>query len=330
MGDYDYAETFKKVHPLEYYRKFVAEGIRPDGRGLTESRPVSIVCDCLSSADSSAIVRMGNSSVTCGIKLQLAKPLPLFPGLGFVVPNVELSPSCRAGVIKGPPSEEEQLIGSLIERVLCPSNIAAATSLKGLTEYRSSRNVNSTNTNTCCEYDSRYDVIDRRLLCVEEGELVWSLHCDVVCLDYDAGLLEASLIALMAALSNLTLPKVTLASSSQHYRNNNNTQPIIDHQAPRVPVPLRFFPAAVTYGILDSTTVIEDPTADESAYMKGFLTLVVDQALVKEDGQGKGALRMRVCDKEGGPEIPLQVLEACCKKSKHFPEMIMKKMRNES
>lgn len=39
-------------------------------------------------------------------------------------------------------------------------------------------------------------------------QLSWCLYCDVICLDYDGNLGDASLLALVAALQDTTLPKV--------------------------------------------------------------------------------------------------------------------------
>jgi exosome complex RNA-binding protein Rrp42 (RNase PH superfamily) len=45
-------------------------------------------------------------------------------------------------------------------------------------------------------------VIPLESLCIEEGKAVWVLYCDVVCINYDGNALDASIFALMTALSN--------------------------------------------------------------------------------------------------------------------------------
>ncbi len=35
-------EAFRKISPLEYHRKFLQQGIRPDGRLLTKNRKITI------------------------------------------------------------------------------------------------------------------------------------------------------------------------------------------------------------------------------------------------------------------------------------------------
>jgi exosome complex RNA-binding protein Rrp42 (RNase PH superfamily) len=47
---------------------FQAKGVRPDGRGLQKFRPISINVDSIKTAEGSAIVKIGNTVVVCGIK----------------------------------------------------------------------------------------------------------------------------------------------------------------------------------------------------------------------------------------------------------------------
>lgn len=42
--------------------------------------------------------------------------------------------------------------------------------------------------------------IDLRDLCIVSEHLAWVLHCDLICLDHDGSLLDACVIALVAAL----------------------------------------------------------------------------------------------------------------------------------
>lgn len=53
---------------MKYYRDFLNHDLRPDGRELDQFRPVVINVDSITSADGSAIVKIGNTTVVCGIK----------------------------------------------------------------------------------------------------------------------------------------------------------------------------------------------------------------------------------------------------------------------
>nr|CAI46226.1 hypothetical protein [Homo sapiens] len=62
------AAGFKTVEPLEYYRRFLKENCRPDGRELGEFRTTTVNIGSISTADGSALVKLGNTTVICGVK----------------------------------------------------------------------------------------------------------------------------------------------------------------------------------------------------------------------------------------------------------------------
>ena len=47
------------------------------------------------------------------------------------------------------------------------------------------------------------------------GKLAWILYCDVICLDLDGNLFDACLLAVMAALSAVTLPYVSMDETTK-------------------------------------------------------------------------------------------------------------------
>lgn len=63
-----YCISSYKIDPQKYYRDVLAQKVRPDGRSLNEFRPMSINVKSLHNADGSAIVKIGNTTVVCGIK----------------------------------------------------------------------------------------------------------------------------------------------------------------------------------------------------------------------------------------------------------------------
>lgn len=58
-----------KIDPAGFLNKVLAQGVRPDGRALDECRPISINVNSFHNADGSAIVKIGNTAVVCGVKL---------------------------------------------------------------------------------------------------------------------------------------------------------------------------------------------------------------------------------------------------------------------
>lgn len=58
----------RSILPVKYYRDHLAHDIRPDGRGLMEFRPLVIDTGSIATADGSALAKIGDTIVVCGIK----------------------------------------------------------------------------------------------------------------------------------------------------------------------------------------------------------------------------------------------------------------------
>ena len=55
------AAAYKRLYPHEYYGKFIAEGTRPDGRPLGRSRAMSVGRGVVTTANGSALVKIGGA-----------------------------------------------------------------------------------------------------------------------------------------------------------------------------------------------------------------------------------------------------------------------------
>lgn len=169
------ADDFRIAQPLEYYRKFLKENVRPDGRELGEIRATHLNIGTIGTAEGSALVKLGNTTVICGIKGEFSAPPLNEPNIGYLVPNVELPPLCSSQFKAGPPSDQAQVASQLIADVVKSSKL-----------------------------------IDLKALCIAEGILSWVLHCDMICLDYEGNVVDACLLSLLAALKNVRLPAVSI------------------------------------------------------------------------------------------------------------------------
>lgn len=170
---------FKIIHPVKYLHDHLAQDVRPDGRQFLAFRPISVNVSSITQADSSAVFKIGNTTVICGIKAELTTPKADTPNCGYIVPNVELPGLCSPKFRPGPPSEKAQVISKLIENILI--NSAA---------------------------------VDLRDLCICKDKLVWVLYCDLLCINYDGAVIDACTGALATALKALTLPQVIHDSGS--------------------------------------------------------------------------------------------------------------------
>ena len=76
----------------DFIRNLLKDGKREDGRGLLEFRPMSIHTGYVGNAQGSARVKLGNTQVVAGVKIQLDKPYPDTPNRGNFMTSAELNP----------------------------------------------------------------------------------------------------------------------------------------------------------------------------------------------------------------------------------------------
>jgi exosome complex component RRP43 len=110
-------QAMKRVDAHELYRKFIVQQVRPDGRTLTKQRKITVTPGTIGTSAGSSIVRIGATSVVCGIKVEVAEPLVATPTEGFVVPNVDLSPLCSSRYRPGPPPDSAQVLSETISKI---------------------------------------------------------------------------------------------------------------------------------------------------------------------------------------------------------------------
>lgn len=77
------ASAYKRIYPEQYYAEFISRQVRPDGRRLEETRPATIGVATIQSADSSALVKLGNTTVLAGVKLEVGRWHALLPGVAM-------------------------------------------------------------------------------------------------------------------------------------------------------------------------------------------------------------------------------------------------------
>lgn len=97
------ASTFQRLHPRVYLERFLSENARPDGRSPGGWRDVTVnvgkprflliymffritlpLTGSISTADGSALVRVGDTTIVCGVKAEIAEPELDRSGEGFL------------------------------------------------------------------------------------------------------------------------------------------------------------------------------------------------------------------------------------------------------
>ena len=218
------------IQPLEYYKKFLDANLRPDGRGLNDVREIILSTGTIETADSSSLVKCGNTSVICGIKAELTSPKPDEPSKGFIIPNVELSPLCDSRFKAGPPSEQAQMYSKFLDNVIKSSKC-----------------------------------LDTETLCIKKAKLVWVLHCDLDCICFDGNVLDACVVAMVAALKKLQLPKISIDEKTE--------KPVQDLNSV-FSLCISCIPVSTTFAIFENGVSLSDPTYTEEDLSIDTITVV--------------------------------------------------------
>lgn len=146
-------------------------GRRLDGRGPDDYRPVLVQPGFVATADGSALARIGDSTVLCGIKLEPGKPFPDTPNAGVLTTNAELVPLSSPTFEPGPPHPRAIEVSRVVDRA-----IRAA------------------------------ETLDLTKLCVTPAEKCWTCFVDMHVLDHAGNLIDTASLAALTALTHATLP----------------------------------------------------------------------------------------------------------------------------
>ncbi len=155
----------------DYIYSLANQGDRADGRKFDEFRPISLEVGVISKAEGSARVKIGESQVVVGIKVQPGEPFPDTPDTGVIITNLELVPLASPTFETGPPREDAIELARVVDR--------------GVRESKA---------------------IDLSKLCIESGQKVWMVFIDVHVLDHDGNLMDAASLGAIAALMSTKIP----------------------------------------------------------------------------------------------------------------------------
>ncbi|GAB1519547.1 hypothetical protein RhiTH_002615 [Rhizoctonia solani] len=226
------ASTFQRLHPRTYFERFIAEGFRPDGRKVDAWRDVRINVGSISTANGSSLVRIGDSTIVCGVKAEIAEPDLERPSEGFIVPNLDLPAICSPKFKPGPPAEEAQMLSEKISDILSSSN-----------------------------------AIDPKTLCIHPGKAAWVIYVDAVCINYDGNILDATMLAVVAALQNARIPVPTY---------DLDTGRTTCSRTETLPLALTHMPVTISFGIFDRAHLISDPSSFEEPLLDAAITVTID------------------------------------------------------
>jgi exosome complex component RRP42 len=153
-------------------KEYLTKGKRFDDRGLEEFRNLTIETGISKNAEGSARVKLGNTEVIVGIKLDVGAPYPDSKDKGNLMVTTELMPMSSPRIDLGPPQFDSIELGRVIDRGIRESHF-----------------------------------IELEKLCIKEGEKVWTVFIDIYSINDDGNLFDAAGIGAIAALKTAKIPQ---------------------------------------------------------------------------------------------------------------------------
>jgi exosome complex component RRP42 len=148
------------------------DGQRIDGRALDEPRQLVIDTNVIPKAEGSARVRLGDTEVVVGVKVQPDKPFPDLGDRGIFICTAEILPLADPDVEPGPPDEDVIELARVVDRGIRESSM-----------------------------------IDLTKLVLQKDKSVIGLFVDNSVTDYDGNLFDACSYASVASLMSCKIPK---------------------------------------------------------------------------------------------------------------------------
>ncbi|KAK8212843.1 hypothetical protein M8818_003008 [Zalaria obscura] len=294
--------TFAKLSPAPFVLAHLKptsssqSSTRPSGRSPSEFRSPTINTGSLTHASGSAVVRIGDTAVVCGVRGEILRasdiPHPYTtsgPGddgskeieeLGLLIPNLELSTGCSPAHLPG--NAPSTLAQSLSQRLLSLLHISKLVDGRELRiEYQAPQTDDEVP-------DQPSEVVTKAY---------WALYIDLLFISLDGNPFDAAWAAIIAALRDVRLPNAW-------WDPDREAVLCSDRVAESKRLNLRGMPIASTFAVFSTANpqrrreeaeiwVLADPDGFEEEQCAETVTIVVAP---KQGGKG-GVLRI---EKSGG------------------------------
>jgi exosome complex component RRP42 len=160
-------EQLRKQQMLEA----LSRGKRLDGRNFESYRDLEIEIGIIDKANGSAKVKLGNTEVLAGVKVETGEPFEGLENKGALIMSAEVLPTASSHVEPGPPDEEAIELSRVVDR--------------GIRESQ---------------------MLDLSKLALIPGKIVYTIFVDCSIINSDGNLLDATSYAVVAALLTSKFP----------------------------------------------------------------------------------------------------------------------------
>ena len=225
----------------DYLCKLAEQGKRVDGRSFEEYRKIEIKTNAVNKAEGSAKVKIGNTQVLAGIKMEPGEPYSDAPNSGVMTTAAELIPMASPDFEAGPPDEKAIELARVVDRGIRESQI-----------------------------------IDVDKLCIVPGQKVWMVFIDIHILDYDGNLFDAASLASLAALFSTKVPIERLKPVFEKLQEKHpSIDAYLKEHTSDFSLPLQEPPISCT-SVKFNNVIVFDPSLDEEEIADARLTVATD------------------------------------------------------
>ena len=169
----------------------ISKGKRLDGRDLDGIRPIEIEFDTIKKANGSAKVKLGNTEVVAGVKVETGEPFEGLENKGALILSAEVLPTASPYSEPGPPDEETVELARVVDR--------------GVRESQ---------------------MVDLDKLVLIPGKIVYTIFVDCSIINTDGNLFDATSYAVVSALISSKLPIFEIQDGKVVDTGNKRDPPI--------------------------------------------------------------------------------------------------------
>jgi exosome complex component RRP42 len=225
----------------------LSRGKRLDGRDFSELRSLEIEVDIIKKANGSARVKLGDTEVIAGVKVETGEPFEGLENKGALIVSAEVLPTASPHIEPGPPDEEVVELARVVDR--------------GVRES---------------------EMIDLDQLVLVPGKIVYTIFVDCSVINADGNLFDATSYATVAALLSAKLPIFQMQDGSVIDTGKTKDMPVttipVSTTAVRIGDFVLIDPVAEEEACMDARITIATTPEGFCAVQKGFAgSFTVDQ-----------------------------------------------------
>ena len=217
----------------------ISKGKRLDGRNLDDIRPLEIELDIIKKANGSAKVKLGNSEVIAGVKIETGEPFEGLENKGALIVSAEVLPTASPYIEPGPPDEETVELARVVDR--------------GIRES---------------------EMIDLDKLVLVPGKIVYTIFVDCSIINADGNLFDATSYAVVSALASSKIPVFEMQDGKVVHTGNSQDPPVttipVSITAIRIGEAVILDPTSEEEACMNARiTITTDSNGDYTAVQKG-------------------------------------------------------------